>query len=76
MLDTWLKQWFSDSHPATKMLTVISFSCRSHVSFGLDGPHQMQEQAHLQVVAKNLYTQDSQRTPVPYGVLDRKMVDS
>lgn len=45
----------------------------SHVSFGLDGPHQMQQQAHLHVVAKNLYSQDSQRTPVPYGVLDRRM---
>ncbi|CAH1406139.1 unnamed protein product [Nezara viridula] len=45
----------------------------SHVSFGLDGPQQMQQQAHLHVVAKNLYSQDSQRTPVPYGVLDRKM---
>ncbi|BES88214.1 Hypothetical protein polymerase [Nesidiocoris tenuis] len=45
----------------------------SHVSFGLDGPHAMQQQAHLHVVAKNLYVQDSKRTPVQYGVLDRRM---
>uniref|UniRef100_A0A069DY71 DNA-directed RNA polymerase subunit n=1 Tax=Panstrongylus megistus TaxID=65343 RepID=A0A069DY71_9HEMI len=45
----------------------------SHVSFGMDGPHQMQQQAHLHVVAKNLYTQDTQRTPVRHGVLDRRM---
>lgn len=47
---------------------------RSHVSFGVDGPHQMQQQAHLHVVAKNLYSQDAARTPVPFGVLDRRMV--
>ncbi|XP_014244779.1 DNA-directed RNA polymerase III subunit RPC1 [Cimex lectularius] len=45
----------------------------SHVSFGLDGPHEMQKQAHMHVVAKNLYSQDSNRTPVPHGVLDRRM---
>uniref|UniRef100_A0A146LPV0 DNA-directed RNA polymerase subunit n=1 Tax=Lygus hesperus TaxID=30085 RepID=A0A146LPV0_LYGHE len=45
----------------------------SHVSFGLDGPHAMQQQAHLHVVAKNLYAQDSNRVPVQYGVLDRRM---
>nr|CAD7197843.1 unnamed protein product [Timema douglasi] len=45
----------------------------SHVCFGVDSPHQIQQQAHLHVVAKNLYNQDTQRTPVPYGVLDRRM---
>jgi len=45
----------------------------SHVSFGVDGPHQMQQQAHLHVVAKNLYSQDTARTPVSFGVLDRRM---
>lgn len=34
----------------------------------------MQQQAHLHVVAKNLYSQDAARTPVPFGVLDRRMV--
>ncbi|XP_049812819.1 DNA-directed RNA polymerase III subunit RPC1 [Schistocerca nitens] len=45
----------------------------SHVSFGVDSCHQIQQQAHLHVVAKNLYSQDPQRTPVQYGVLDRRM---
>lgn len=34
----------------------------------------MQQQALLHVVAKNLYNQDAQRTPIPYGVLDQRMV--
>lgn len=45
----------------------------SHLTFGVDGPHEMQRQAHLHVVAKNLYSQDAVRTPVPFGVLDRRM---
>ncbi|KDR18934.1 DNA-directed RNA polymerase III subunit RPC1 isoform X1 [Zootermopsis nevadensis] len=45
----------------------------SHVCFGVDSTHQIQQQAHIHVVAKNLYSQDTQRTPVPYGVLDRRM---
>ncbi|KAG8300593.1 DNA-directed RNA polymerase III subunit RPC1 [Homalodisca vitripennis] len=49
------------------------YSAKCKVSFGVDGPHQMQQQAHLHVVAKNLYAQDATRTPVPFGVLDRRM---
>lgn len=45
----------------------------SHVTFGLESPESMQQQAHLHVVAKNLYNQDQSRTPVPYGVLDQRM---
>ncbi|XP_067008979.2 DNA-directed RNA polymerase III subunit RPC1 isoform X1 [Anabrus simplex] len=45
----------------------------SHVSFGVESPQQIQQQAHIHVVAKNLYNQDTQRTPVSYGVLDRRM---
>lgn len=45
----------------------------SHVCFGVDSSHQIQQQAHLHVVAKNLYSQDTSRTPVPYGVLDTRM---
>ncbi|XP_063217430.1 DNA-directed RNA polymerase III subunit RPC1 [Bacillus rossius redtenbacheri] len=45
----------------------------SHICFGLDSPQQIQQQAHIHVVAKTLYGQDTQRTPVPYGVLDRRM---
>lgn len=46
----------------------------SHVSFGVDSRHNMERQAHLHVVAKNLYNQDVEHTPVPYGVLDKRMV--
>ncbi|MGH0152595.1 UNVERIFIED_CONTAM: hypothetical protein FKN15_022766 [Acipenser sinensis] len=34
---------------------------------------QMRQQAHLQVVSKNLYSQDLSHTPLPYGVLDHRM---
>lgn len=45
----------------------------SHVSFGVDSSEKIQSQAHIHVVAKSLYNQDAQRTPVPFGVLDRRM---
>ncbi|KAF3423619.1 hypothetical protein E2986_12478 [Frieseomelitta varia] len=45
----------------------------SHVSFGVDSRHNMERQAHIHVVAKNLYNQDVEHTPVPYGVLDKRM---
>lgn len=35
---------------------------------------QMRQQAHIQVVSKNLYSQDTSHTPLPYGVLDHRMV--
>ncbi|KAK2152800.1 hypothetical protein LSH36_317g01042 [Paralvinella palmiformis] len=44
---------------------------RSHVTFGLMSPDEMRRQAHIQVVSKNLYSQD--RKPVTYGVLDHHM---
>ncbi|XP_072037718.1 LOW QUALITY PROTEIN: DNA-directed RNA polymerase III subunit RPC1-like [Amphiura filiformis] len=44
----------------------------SHVCFGLMAPDEIRRLAHLHVVSKNLYQQDT-RTPVPYGVLDHKM---
>jgi hypothetical protein len=56
------------------MLMFVSHICSSHVCFGVDSPQQIQQQAHIHVVAKNLYSQDTQRTPVQYGVLDRRMV--
>lgn len=43
------------------------------MSFNIDSAQQIQQEAHLQVVAKNLYNQNSERTPVAYGVLDRRM---
>lgn len=35
---------------------------------------QMRQQAHIQVVSKNLYSQDTKHTPLSYGVLDHRMV--
>lgn len=35
---------------------------------------QMRQQAHIQVVSKNLYSQDTSHTPLQYGVLDHRMV--
>lgn len=45
----------------------------SHVSFGVDSKHHMKQQAHLHVVAKNLYNQDNGHTPLSYGLLDKRM---
>ncbi|XP_015775227.1 PREDICTED: DNA-directed RNA polymerase III subunit RPC1-like [Acropora digitifera] len=45
----------------------------SHVNFGLFSPEQMQQYAHIHCVSKNLYNQDSGRTPIPFGVLDSHM---
>lgn len=35
---------------------------------------QMKQAAHIHVVSKNLYSQDGRRKPIPYGVLDHRMV--
>ncbi|XP_045213702.1 DNA-directed RNA polymerase III subunit RPC1-like isoform X1 [Mercenaria mercenaria] len=45
----------------------------SHVTFGLMTADQMGQYSHLQVVSKNLYSQDGLRKPVSYGVLDHRM---
>ncbi|XP_028332560.1 DNA-directed RNA polymerase III subunit RPC1 isoform X2 [Gouania willdenowi] len=45
----------------------------SHICFGMKSAEQMRQQAHLQVVSKNLYSQDTKHTPLPYGVLDHRM---
>ena len=45
----------------------------SQVCFGMQSPQEIQQCANMQVVAKNLYNQDSKRTPVPHGALDRRM---
>lgn len=34
----------------------------------------MRQQAHIQVVSKNLYSQDNNHAPLLYGVLDHRMV--
>lgn len=41
----------------------------------MESAESMQQQAHIHVVSKNLYNQDVQRTPVPYGVLDKRLVN-
>ncbi|KAK0138597.1 DNA-directed RNA polymerase III subunit RPC1 [Merluccius polli] len=45
----------------------------SHICFGIKSADQMRQQAHIQVVSKNLYSQDTKHTPLPYGVLDHRM---
>ncbi|XP_072312069.1 DNA-directed RNA polymerase III subunit RPC1 isoform X2 [Eucyclogobius newberryi] len=45
----------------------------SHICFGMKSAEQMRQQAHIQVVSKNLYSQDPRRTPLPHGVLDHRM---
>jgi len=45
----------------------------SEVSFGMQSPVEMERCAHLQVVSKNLYNQDAQRSSVVNGVLDHRM---
>lgn len=49
-------------------------SYRSHICFGMKSADQMRQQAHIQVVSKNLYSQDTKHSPLPYGVLDHRMV--
>lgn len=44
------------------------------MSFGVESPESMQQQSHIHVVAKNLYNQDAQRTPIAFGVLDKRLV--
>lgn len=55
----------------------MNFPCknktfRSHVQFGMSSPEEIQQEAHIRIVSKNLYSDG--RQPVAYGVLDRRMV--
>ncbi|XP_048419560.1 DNA-directed RNA polymerase III subunit RPC1 isoform X2 [Stegostoma tigrinum] len=45
----------------------------SHICFGMKSAEQMRQQAHIQVVSKNLYSQDNSHTPLSHGVLDHRM---
>lgn len=45
----------------------------SSINFGVFSADQIQQLATVQCVAKSLYTPDATRTPVPYGVLDKKL---
>lgn len=53
---------------------IFVFVHRSHICFGMKSAEQMRQQAHIQVVSKNLYSQDTSHTPLSYGVLDHRMV--
>lgn len=53
---------------------LFAFDYRSHICFGMKSAEQMRQQAHIQVVSKNLYSQDTSHTPLAYGVLDHRMV--
>lgn len=58
-------------------VTLCEFSLsRSHICFGMKSPEEMRQQAHIQVVSKNLYSQDNHHAPLQYGVLDHRMVRS
>ena len=41
--------------------------------FTVASAEEIARQSHLRVIAKHLYQQDPQRTPVPHGTLDRRM---
>nr|XP_033798341.1 DNA-directed RNA polymerase III subunit RPC1 isoform X2 [Geotrypetes seraphini] len=45
----------------------------SHICFGIKSAEQMRQQAHIQVVSKNLYNQDNSHSPLLHGVLDHRM---
>lgn len=49
--------------------------CRSHLKFDTFSAEEMRQQAHIHVVSKLLYSQDT-RKPVPFGVLDHRMVSA
>jgi len=53
---------------------MCNFPSRSHICFGMKSPEEMRQQAHIQVVSKNLYSQDNHHSPLQYGVLDHRMV--
>ena len=55
-------------------LPLVCTTRSGHLQFGLLSAEQMRQQAHLHVVSKTLYSQDTARKPVPYGVLDHRMV--
>lgn len=47
---------------------------RNQIQFAPFSALEMQKEAHIHVVSKNLYSQDPSRTPAPFGVLDPKLV--
>jgi len=47
---------------------------RNQIQFAPFSSLEMQKEAHIHVVSKNLYSQDAARTPAAFGVLDPKLV--
>ena len=45
----------------------------SRVCFGIQTPHEIERAGHIQVVGKNFYNEDTERSPILYGVLDNRM---
>lgn len=43
------------------------------MQFSINSPEEIQQEAHIRIVSKNLYSDG--RQPVAYGVLDRRMVN-
>lgn len=42
------------------------------MQFAISSPEEIQQEAHIRIISKNLYSDG--RQPVAYGVLDRRMV--
>jgi len=53
----------------------FSFIYRNQIQFAPFSSLEMQKEAHIHVVSKNLYSQDAARTAAPFGVLDPKLVN-
>ncbi|XP_019885205.1 DNA-directed RNA polymerase III subunit RPC1 isoform X2 [Camponotus floridanus] len=45
----------------------------SHISFEADNSQNMLMQSSVQVITRNLYNEDTERTPFMHGILDRRM---
>ncbi|XP_072757329.1 DNA-directed RNA polymerase III subunit RPC1-like [Anoplolepis gracilipes] len=59
-----VKEQFRETSVANKI---------SHISFEADNRHNMLMQSSVQVITKNLYNEDVERSPVMHGILDRRM---
>ncbi|XP_050462135.1 DNA-directed RNA polymerase III subunit RPC1 [Cataglyphis hispanica] len=59
-----VKEQFRETNVASKI---------SHITFEADNMHNMLMQSSVQIITKNLYNEDVERTPVMYGMLDRRM---
>jgi len=56
-------------------IRIIIIMFRSKVTFGVESPQQIQQQAHIQVVSKDFYSSAGvPATPVPFGTLDSRLV--